>query len=223
MNEVNKYLQHICSGTRLRNVYYLPPSDDWIEPDGKLNESLYFQDNLHLSEEGNKKFASAIQRLIQAVQKGETPHCLDAEVKDKEVKIKRRVMGKEDDKDQVSDGGKETMKEVEDDSNEGEEKDIVPSYQQPDKTKTGIYSTQQSESSVAKSPKEVQGKTEPEGNKKEPVKRRSYQCLQPEDKNRRDEYDWMAKKVYDRSRKKERSPEKLSSDDVDEIEQNETI
>ena len=220
VNEVNKYLQHICSGTRLRNVYYLPPSDDWIEADGKLNESLYFQDNLHLSEEGNKKFASAIQRLIQAVQKGETPHCLDAEVKYKEVKIKRRV--KEDDKDQVSDGGKEAMKEVADDSNDGEEKDIVPSYQQPDKTKTGIYSTQQSESSVAKSPKEVQGKTEPEGNKKEPVKRRSYQCLQPEDKNRRDEYDWMAKKVDDRSRKKERSPEKLPSDDVDKIEQNET-
>lgn len=68
IDEVNEELfEYISFSDELRdeNVYFLPPGKGWTSKGGKLDESLYFTDHLHLVEDGDEKLAKAIARLVK--------------------------------------------------------------------------------------------------------------------------------------------------------------
>ena len=67
---VNQKLMKWCRSGKVRNVHYLNPDNDWTEPDGRLVERYYFNDFLHLVEEGYKKFAKSIYEAIVKVSQG---------------------------------------------------------------------------------------------------------------------------------------------------------
>ena len=67
---VNQKLREWCRSGKVRNMHYLKPDKDWIEPDGWLVERYYFTDFLHLVEEGYEKFAKSIYEAIVKVSQG---------------------------------------------------------------------------------------------------------------------------------------------------------
>ena len=68
--EVNKLLmENIEFSDEMKNVFFLETEKDWILETGRLNESLYFTDCLHLVEAGDEKFAKAIRGKIDEVLK----------------------------------------------------------------------------------------------------------------------------------------------------------
>lgn len=68
--EVNKLLlENIEFSDEMRNVFFLEPDKDWILASGRLDESLYFTDCLHLVEAGDEKFAKGIKGKIDEVLK----------------------------------------------------------------------------------------------------------------------------------------------------------
>ena len=66
--EVNKILmENIEFSDEMKNVFFLETAKDWILESGRLDESLYFTDCLHLVEAGDEKFAKAIKEKIDEV------------------------------------------------------------------------------------------------------------------------------------------------------------
>ena len=43
---------------------YIPPDDNWLCPDGRLNMKFFFKDKLHLSEEGYHNFSLYILKIL---------------------------------------------------------------------------------------------------------------------------------------------------------------
>ena len=58
--KVNGYLEMLCANRDFRNFYYLKPDKDYVLPNGFLDTSYYYHDNLHLIEKGYKKFSKSI-------------------------------------------------------------------------------------------------------------------------------------------------------------------
>ena len=50
--------------SRSENICYLQHHPDWTKPDGTISTDLYFHDNLHLIEKGNKNLSNEIKRAI---------------------------------------------------------------------------------------------------------------------------------------------------------------
>ena len=74
IDEVNNELfEYISYSEELRDecVYFLAPEKGWTTRGGKLDESLYFTDHLHLVEEGDEKLAKAISRLVKELIKSD--------------------------------------------------------------------------------------------------------------------------------------------------------
>jgi lysophospholipase L1-like esterase len=68
--EVNKLLmENIEFSDEMKNVFFLETAKDWILASGRLDESLYFTDCLHLVEAGDEKFAKGIREKIDEVLK----------------------------------------------------------------------------------------------------------------------------------------------------------
>ena len=63
--EVNQLLRDKC--TSYNSVYFLKPDTDWTTLDGGLNKTLYYKDNTHLLENGNKKLAVSIKTKLDNI------------------------------------------------------------------------------------------------------------------------------------------------------------
>ena len=63
--KTNNILKDACKVSN--NVYYFQHDHDWLHKDGNLNANYYYVDNLHLSKDGNRKFAQEIKRMIQTI------------------------------------------------------------------------------------------------------------------------------------------------------------
>ena len=70
IRSVNKKLKRWCQSPSQRNVYFLKPDNDWVNPDGTLRTELYYTDHLHLGEPGNNKFAKSIYDMIMKLMQG---------------------------------------------------------------------------------------------------------------------------------------------------------
>ena len=53
--------------TSYNSVYFLKPDTDWTTLDGGLNKTLYYKDNTHLLENGNKKLAVSIKTKLDNI------------------------------------------------------------------------------------------------------------------------------------------------------------
>lgn len=90
--KVNKYLKRLCKSGHIRNFFYLKPDADWLQPDGTLNTTYYFQDHLHLVEEGDEKFGKAIHDIISHVYSGnKVDMSSDSEISDDETDKSFRI------------------------------------------------------------------------------------------------------------------------------------
>ena len=63
INLINYYLEKLCCD-RFDNFYFMKQDDDWTDEDGKLDKKLYYADQLHLVEAGNRKFACSILKIL---------------------------------------------------------------------------------------------------------------------------------------------------------------
>ena len=60
--ELNQLLRDKC--TSYNSVYFLKPDADWATLDGGINKTFYYNDNIHLLENGNKKPALSIKTKL---------------------------------------------------------------------------------------------------------------------------------------------------------------
>ena len=60
INETNHFLQINCK----RNNLLFLQHNDWVSENGTLKPELFYKDNLHLVEYGNRRFARGIQQFI---------------------------------------------------------------------------------------------------------------------------------------------------------------
>ena len=70
IKSVNKKLKRWCQCASQRNVYFLKPDPDWVNPDGTLVSEYYYSDNVHLIEAGYEKFAKAIYEMVMKLLQG---------------------------------------------------------------------------------------------------------------------------------------------------------
>ncbi len=70
IKSVNKKLKRWCQSPTQRNVYFLKPDKDWVNPDGTLVSEYYYTDNLHLVEAGYEKFSKSIYEMIMRLMQG---------------------------------------------------------------------------------------------------------------------------------------------------------
>ena len=83
--KVNKYIKKLCCGGHIRNFFYLKPESDWVLENGQLDTKLYFQDHLHLVEEGDNKFAKSISDMITNIYSGiKVDYSSDSDSEDEE-------------------------------------------------------------------------------------------------------------------------------------------
>ena len=68
VDQVNNILEHSISNLNQRRISYLKPDQDWIMEDGVLSTNYYYIDHLHLSEEGDVKFANSIYNEIARIE-----------------------------------------------------------------------------------------------------------------------------------------------------------
>ena len=61
---INEELKRWCQDSALNTFNYIEPDNDWIMPNGELDYSLFYKDNLHLVEKGNEKLATSIYKNI---------------------------------------------------------------------------------------------------------------------------------------------------------------
>ena len=59
--EVNKVLRRMCAKMKF---HFLEQDEDWLNKDGTLNGQFYRQDSIHLSRQGNEKFANSIKQKL---------------------------------------------------------------------------------------------------------------------------------------------------------------
>ena len=64
--KVNKMVKRMCR-TKFDNIFFMKQDEDWVMEDGQLDESLYFNDHLHLIEKGNNKLASSITKSLEQI------------------------------------------------------------------------------------------------------------------------------------------------------------
>ena len=69
-NLINYYLEKLCCD-RFEDFYFMKQDDDWTDEDGKLNKKLYYADQLHLVEAGNRKFACSILKILSKLMQDE--------------------------------------------------------------------------------------------------------------------------------------------------------
>ena len=67
---INYYLKKLCRD-RFDDFYFMKQDDDWTDEDGKLDEKLYYTDQLHLVEAGNRKFACSILKILSKLMQDE--------------------------------------------------------------------------------------------------------------------------------------------------------
>ena len=70
INSINYYLEKLCCD-RFNDFYFMKQSDDWTDKDGKLDKNLYYADQLHLVEAGNRKFACSILKILSKLMQDE--------------------------------------------------------------------------------------------------------------------------------------------------------
>ena len=63
INSINYYLEKLCCD-RFDDFYFMKQDNDWTDKDGKLDKKLYYADQLHLVEAGNRKFACSILKIL---------------------------------------------------------------------------------------------------------------------------------------------------------------
>ena len=63
INSINYYLEKLCCD-RFDDFYFMKQDDDWTDEDGELDKKLYYADQLHLLEAGNRKFACSILKIL---------------------------------------------------------------------------------------------------------------------------------------------------------------
>ena len=78
-NKVNQLLQDKC--TNYTSVYFLKPDADWTTLNGGLNRTYYYEDYLHLLENGNKKLALSIKTKLYNIR----VNCHEIAINEKEV------------------------------------------------------------------------------------------------------------------------------------------
>ena len=61
VNDVNIELGNACF---LYQIIFLKPNNDWLQANGKLNPQLFWDDDLHLSKTGYKKFATSLSNFV---------------------------------------------------------------------------------------------------------------------------------------------------------------
>ena len=70
INSINYYLEKLCCD-RFDDFYFMKQDDDWTDEDGKLDKKLYYADQLHLVEAGNRKFACSILKILSKLMQDE--------------------------------------------------------------------------------------------------------------------------------------------------------
>ena len=70
INLINYYLEKLCCD-RFDDFYFMKQDDDWTDEDGKLDKKLYYADQLHLVEAGNRKFACSILKILSKLMQDE--------------------------------------------------------------------------------------------------------------------------------------------------------
>ena len=70
INSINYYLEKLCFD-RFDDFYFMKQDDDWTDEDGKLDKKLYYADQLHLVEAGNRKFACSILKILSKLMQDE--------------------------------------------------------------------------------------------------------------------------------------------------------
>ena len=78
---INYYLKKLCRDN-FNEFYYMKQDDDWTDKDGNLDEKLYYTDQLHLIEAGNRKFACSILKILSKLMQDEKVHAGDFNIKD---------------------------------------------------------------------------------------------------------------------------------------------
>ena len=70
VNLINYYLEKLCCD-RFDDFYFMKQDDDWTDEDGKLDKKLYYANQLHLVEAGNRKFACPILKILSKLMQDE--------------------------------------------------------------------------------------------------------------------------------------------------------
>ena len=78
---INYYLKKLCRDN-FNEFYFIKQDDDWTDKDGNLDEKLYYTDQLHLIEVGNRKFACSILKILSKLMQDEKVHAGDFNIKD---------------------------------------------------------------------------------------------------------------------------------------------
>ena len=78
---INYYLKKLCRDN-FNEFYFMKQDDDWTDKDGNLDEKLYYTDQLHLIEAGNRKFACSILKILSKLMQDEKVHAGDFNIKD---------------------------------------------------------------------------------------------------------------------------------------------
>ena len=77
---INYYLKKLCDN--FNEFYFMKQDDDWTNKDGNLDEKLYYTDQLHLIEAGNRKFACSILKILSKLMQDEKVYAGDFNIKD---------------------------------------------------------------------------------------------------------------------------------------------
>ena len=78
---INYYLKKLCRDN-FNEFYFMKQDDDWTDKDGNLDEKLYYTDQLHLIEAGNRKFACSILKILSKLMQDEKVHAGNFNIKD---------------------------------------------------------------------------------------------------------------------------------------------
>ena len=78
---INYYLKKLCRDN-FNEFYFMKQDDDWTDKDGNVDEKLYYTDQLHLIEAGNRKFACSILKILSKLMQDEKVHAGDFNIKD---------------------------------------------------------------------------------------------------------------------------------------------
>ena len=70
INLINYYLEKLCCD-RFDDFYFIKQDDDWTDEDGKLDKKLYYADQLHLVEAGNRNLACSILKILSKLMQDE--------------------------------------------------------------------------------------------------------------------------------------------------------
>ena len=63
--QTNKMLKEKCN--QVPNVAYLQPESDWVKTNTELEMTYFYNDELHLIEEGYQKLASSISKKLKEI------------------------------------------------------------------------------------------------------------------------------------------------------------